>query len=299
MFETIKDNFYHSLSKSIENRKNAFDLNRDQILTDERRVSKIVNTHCNRHYPHLICKGEYPRLSLLFSCKSSEEYTDKNDLYAKPEELIKKYGNNYDEMLWGHIDWDKMFQDVIAELDILDKLDMPQESNISEESQILRDLEKRFKYTLIDYVPYAIIRYDELPYEYPKIYIFPDKRKEIKQKAIQRVHLDQGSELFKQTFLDRFRGKTLREFDKEFLSFVSDYLNKRAPSDCSFGLQAYNFHKNLSKFVIDWQSLSSVRYGDMLKEESSIQIQLKKYIEYSRAHMKKLEKFQQKFDTIY
>lgn len=304
MFKTTKDNFYQSLSESIEYRKKALGLKRNKILNDERRVSKIVHAVRNKHYPYLICRSEYPRLNLLFSCESQKSYEDKNDLNAKTEELIKKYGNNYDEMLWGHIDWDKMFHDVIAELSELDILEHPEKlkelEKLKESKEVKKqkEIEKCFKDTLVDYVPYALIRYDEFPFEYARTKIFLDERREKMQKAIRRVHLRHGSELFKQTFLDRFSGKTLREFDKEFPTFVSDYLNKRMPNDCSFGLQAYNFLKNLNKFEIDWQSLDEVRYGDVSDKKSDFQTLLEEYKKYAREHIMELEKYQQRFDNL-
>lgn len=288
MFEKTKDNFYQSLSRSIKNRKEDLGLKRTEILKDERRISKIVKAIRNKHYPYLICSGEYPRLNCMFMINDREKFMAENDLDKDPEEiiekLIEKFGTNYDEMLWGHIDWDKMFEDVITELS---------KSDNSEE------LDALFEDTLVDYVPYAAIRYDELPFEYGKRYIFPDERERTRQNAIEWVHLRHGSSLFKQTFYEKFSGKTLREFDKGFHEFVSDYLEKRKPNDFSLGLQAYNYHKSISRVAIHWQSLAEVQYGDIPDTKSDIETLYEEYLKNSREQMKKLEKFQQKFDNLH
>lgn len=305
MFETTKDNIYKSLGQSIKNRKKTLKLKRAEILNDERRISKIVKAVHNEHYPYLICKGEYPRLNYLFLCKDRDSFITENNLYETPDKLIERSGNNYDKMLWGHIDWDKMFQDVIAELNALEKLDMKELDTKKLDKKELealkesKELEKLFKDTLVDYVPYAIIRYDELHDKCGRVFINPDERKEKKQKAIERVHLSQGSELFKRTFLKRFRGKTLREFDKEFPLFISDYLKKRMPDKKSLGLQAYTSRINLSPFEAEWQSLDEVQYGDESDKKSDLLALLEEYIAYGREQIEELEKFQQKFDAIH
>lgn len=294
MFEKTKDSFYQSLGESIKNRKKALGLIRKKILKDERRVSRIIHGIRNEHYPYLICRSEYPHLNLLFQCESKNDFIFKNDLIIDTKEFVEKCGKiNCDEMLWGHINWDKMFQDVITELSEL------LESSELSELKSSEELVKLFKDTLVDYVPYAGIRYDELPHEYGRIFIPLDEKKEKRKNAIERVHLRHGSELFKQTFLERFSGKKLREFDKEFLDFVSDYLNKRKPNDYSLGLQAYNFHKSISRIAIRWQSLAEVQYVDMPVKKSNFQILLEEYIKYGREQMKELEKYQQKFDAFH
>lgn len=282
MLEKIKDNFYQSLSESIKNRKETLNLKRDEVLTDATRVSKIVHNTRNEHHPYLIGTGEYPRLIYLFLCKDHDSFI--NEVDAPEEELQKKCKKNYDEMLWGHIDWDKMFQDVIKELS---------ESDISEE------LGKIFEGTLVDYVPYAVIRYDEFPREYSRVFIFPDEREGKRQDAIKWVHLRHGSGLFKQAFYERFSKKTLQEFDKEFHKFVSDYLEKRKPRPYSFGLQAYNFCKNLSGFLAYWQSLPEVQYSDMADKKSESAILLDEYIKNGREQIRKFEKYQQDFDALH
>ena len=305
MFEETKKEFYESLSNSIKNRKKDLNLKRWDILLDETRVSKIVNNTRNEHHPYLIGKGEYPYLIYLFLYDNHDSFIDAKILETPEDELIKKCGNNYDKMLWEHIDWDKMFQDVITELSKLEILEDTKELKELEKRlnpkklEEQKKMEKLFKDTLVDYAPYAVIRYDELPFEYGRIKIFPDEREEKKQKAIKRVHLRYGSELFKQTFLEKFSGKTLREFDKGFSEFVSEYLMKRMPDKYSVGLQAYEFHKNLSEYVVCWQRLPEVQYGDISDKKSELYILLNEYQKYGKEHMKKLEKCQRKFDKLH
>lgn len=284
MFEEIKERFYKSLSESIKNRKKALKLGREDILFDKTRVSKIVNNTRNGHHPYLIGKGEYHYLIYLFLCKDHDSFKNEDILETPEEELIKKCGNNYDSMLWGHIDWDKMFQDVITELS---------------ESDRLKGLGKDFEDTLVDYTPYAVIRFDELPTEYARKYIPLDELERKRQNAIEWVHLRHGSELFKETFYKRFSGKTLHKFDKEFPEFISDYLMKKKPNEYSLGLQAYNFHQSISRIAIHWQNLSGVLYGDMSDGESDLETLLSEYIINGREQMRKLEEFQQKFDALH
>lgn len=284
MFKKTKDSFYQSLGKSIEYRKKALNLKRDDILKDERRVSKIVGAKRNKHYPYLICRGEYPRLYYLFLCEDYNSFINENDFNIETEELIKKCGGNYDKMLWGHIDWDKMFLDVITELS---------------EFGITEDMGKLFADTLIDYAPYANIRYDELPYKYARIWIPPNEEEKKRQAAINWVHLRHGSRLFKQTFYEKFSGKTLREFDKEFSEFVSDYLEKRKPNEYSLGLQAYNFHKTISRTAAYWQSRDGVRYGYMSDGEVKLEPLFKNYYNNGREQMKAFEEYQKKFDEFH
>ncbi len=284
MFEKTQDNFYKSLAKSIEKRKEELKLRRYDILPERTRVSKIIHAQHNKQYPNLISKSEYHYLIYLFLCKDHDSFIDEHILETTEDEHTKKCNNSFDEMLWGHIDWDKMFQDAITELSKLD---------------ISNELGKLFEKTLIDYVPYAAIRYDELDPKYAKTWISQDEREEKRQRAIERVHLGHGSELFRQTFLEKFSGKTLEKFDKKFLEFISCYLEKRMPNKYSVGLQAYNYHKNLSKFAADWQNLPEVKYGDVSDEKSDLEILLRKYIDNGWKQMKKFETFQKGFDKLH
>lgn len=287
MFEEIKERFYESLAKSIKDRRKFLKVIRDDILPDPKRVTEIEHIICDEHHPYLIGRDEYPRLIYLFLCKDHDSF-EKLDISSTEVKILKgKCNNNYDKMLWGHIDWDKMFQDVITELSKLD---------------ISENLGKLFENTLTDYVPYAVIRDDELDPRYAQIWIDPEtraKRAEKRQRAIERVHLEHGSEFFKQTFLEKFSGKTLVKFDTKFLEFISDYLVKKEPNKYSFGSQAYDYHKNLSKFAADWQSLPVVQWGDGSDEEWNLEKLLRKYINSCRTQMKKLEIFQKAFDKLY
>ena len=235
------------------------------------------------HYPYLIGDGEYPYLNYLFLQEDHDSFMKEEILNTKAEIHQKRCGNNYDEMLWGHINWDKMFQDVITELSKLD---------ISEK------LGKMFEETLVDYVPYAAIRYDELPKEYARVYIFPDDRERKRQDAVKWVHLRRGSELFKQTFYKKFKGKKLRYFDNRFSEFVSDYLKIRNANEYSFGRWAYDILKNICGVETYWKSLDEVKYKDMSDKKSDLANLLEDYIENGREQVQKLKKYQQDFDAL-
>lgn len=284
MFEETKEKFYKSLVGSIEKRKKSLYLIRDDILPDPKRVTNILKIRRDARHPHLIGRDEYPRLIYLFLCKDKDSF-DSLDVLDREnlEKLREKCGNNYDKMLWEHIDWDKMFKDVIKELS---------EFDISE------GLGKIFEKTLIDYVPYAATKDEELHPDYGRLFIFQDEKKRKRQDAIKWIHLRHGSELFKQTFYKKFSGKTLCEFDMEFHEFVSDFLKERKYNDFSFGSQTYEFHKTFSRIIIHWQELPSVKYGDVSDEKSDLEILLDEYYKYGREHMKKLEEYQQQFDKL-
>lgn len=329
MFEETKNEFYKSLSESIKNRKKVLNLKREDILFDKTRVSKIVNNTRNEHHPYLISKGEYHYLIYLFQFENHDSFINQKIKDTPEKELKENCNKNYDKMLWGHIDWDKMFRDVLTELSKLNLLEHPEklkELNELEKLEEKEDFEKLkefkkmkkpkelkeleklkeqkkieqlFKETLIDYAPYALIRNDEFSFEYPQIFISPEEREEKMLKAIIRVHVRNGSELFKQTFLEKFRGKTLHEFDKDFPEFISNYLEKRKPDIHSVGLRAYNFHKIFNEYVISWQTLPEVQYVDKSDEKSELYILLDEFKKFGHEHMKKLEKIQQNYDTLY
>lgn len=306
MFEKIKEKFYESLIESIKDRKKSLNVIRDDILPDPKRVTDILKITCDAHHPYLIGRDEYPRLLYLFRCKGKEEYVDVNILDRENlEELKKKCGNNYDEMLWKHIDWNKMFQDVVTELskfvisEEVKKLKELKELKKLEEQKKLVKLAVIFENALVDYVPYAAVKEEGLHPDYAKIYISEDERERKRQDAIEWVHLRHGSELFKQTFYKKFSGKTLREFDKEFHEFVSDYLKERERKDYSLGSQTYNFHQSFSRIIIHWQELPEVLYGDVSDEKSDMYILLDEYRKYGMEHMKKLEEYQREFDKLH
>lgn len=283
MFKKIIDAFYKSLVNSIQTRKKQLKLKREDILNDPKRVTEITQGIRNPHHPHLIGKTEYAYLYYLYLFKDRDSFVKEDILNIAVDDHIKKNGDNYDKMLWGHIDWNEMFKDTITELSKLDSSE---------------GLGYSFDSTLIDYVPYAVIKYDELHPKYGKEYIFPDERETERQNAIYWVHIRHGSELFKQTFLEKFKGKTLAEFDKKFNEFVEDYLEKRKPNPYSLGLQAYNFHKNISGFAAYWQSFAEVQYSDMYVEKSDLVKLLDEYLENGRKQIQMYKKYQQDFDTF-
>lgn len=274
MLEKSIASFYWSLSNSIKERKKALRLKRYDILPDPTRISKIVHNIRNEQHPYLISGFECAYLNYLFLCESHEDFINENILSFAPKEHEMKNGKNYDKMLWGHINWDKMFQDIIAELLELDSSE---------------GLGKLFEDTLMDYVPYAGMKCDGL---------CPGCEKErIRQDAIEWVHLRHGNGLLKQTFYERFSGKTVDKFNREFSEFVSDYLEKRKPTEYSFGLQAYNFYKAVSR-TADWYSLVKIQYSGTSDEKSDFQRLLEEYVENGRGQIQKLKEYQQRFDKL-
>lgn len=308
MFEEIKEKFYESLIESIKDRKKSLEVIRDDILPDPKRVTKILNIIRDAHHPYLIGRDEYPRLIYLFRCKNKDLFDKEDILNVEVKTLREKCGNNYDEMLWEHIDWDKMFQDVITELSKfviseeakkLKELKEQKELKKLEEQKKLVKLAVIFENALVDYVPYAAVKNEGLHPNYVKVCIFDDERERKRQDAIKWVYLRHGSSVFKQTFYKRFSGKTLHEFDKEFHEFVLDYLEEKNTKDYSLGKQTYSFHKSFSRIIIHWQELPEVKYGDVSDEKSDMYILLDEYRKYGMEHMKKLEEYQREFDKLH
>lgn len=283
VFDITIRNFYKSLGKSIGERKKALKLKREDILYTPERVSKIVNGRFNKHYPYLIAKYEYEELLCLFLGNDEKSFLElKNTAIHEPEKFIKEAGRNYDKMLWGHIKWENLFKDTIEDLSKVD---------------ISTDLGRLFEATLIDYVPYAVIKYNELHPKDGKIYIFPEKREETRTEAIQRVYYKCGNKLFKQTFLENFTGKTLDKFYKKYVEFVEDYLKQKEPNPYSLGLQAYNLCKNISGYSAKWQSLEETQYNDS-EEKTDLEKLLEEYLINEREQVKKLKRYQQRFDSL-
>lgn len=316
MFENIKKGLYKSLGVAIKNRKETLKLTHSEILNEPKRMTKIIKGTQREHCRYLIYSGEYPRLNLLFSCEDRNTFLSENDLNAESKQLIKKYGSNYDDMLWGGINWAEMFQEVITELsefnilekqkelEKLEKLEEVKKSKAEKELEEMEELKelkeqvrlvKMFEKTLVDYAPYALIRYDELPFDYARIFISPEERAEKKKKAIERIHLGNGCETFKRYFLKNFSGKTLRDFDKGFYRFVSDYLEEKSPDEYSLGLQVYESHLSHSKFVVKWKEFLDVEFDDTENEKS---ILLRKCIRRNREHMLELAGYQQEFENL-
>ncbi len=211
----------------------------------------------------------------------------------------KKNGINYDKMLWGHINWDKMFQNVITELSELyipEGLKELSENTLIDNTEVselnsLEDFGKLFEETLVDYVPYVNIKYENLHSE--------EDRKRVRQDAIEWVHLRHGSGLFKQTFYEKFSGKNLQEFDKRFFEFISEYLEKRKPNDYSIGSLVRKMHISISKYEAEWHSIDGVQQDDVSDEESDSEKLFREYVDNVRNNIKKLEEYQQKFDALH
>ena len=76
------------------------------------------------------------------------------------------------------------------------------------------------------------------------------------------------------------------------------YLENCKPNQYSFGLQAYNLHKNISGFATHWQSLAEVQYNDKPEKKSELEKLLEEYLKNGREQMKKFKKYQQDFDLF-
>ena len=273
MFEKTIDLIYESIGASINEKKRELKLKRKDILDIPRRVTDIVKNNHNIHHPYLIGKYEYDALYSLYISEDKKSFFENK----------KKVFDNYDKMLWQHIDWDIIFKSTITELSTLD---------------LSNELGRIFDSTLIDHVPYAVIKYDELHPNYGRTYISPEERKKERENAIYRVYLRHGNKVFKQTFLEIFTGCTLNKFDIHFNEFVTEYLKKKKVQPYSLGLQAYNLHKNLSIFKAYWQSLDEVQYSDMYKTPSDFSKKLEEYLRNGREQLQKLKKYQQEFDSF-
>lgn len=274
MFEKTIDLIYESIAKAIKKKRQELkQIKRKDILDIPRRVTDIINNKHNIHHPNLIGKYEYDALYALYISKDEKSFFENK----------KREFDNYDKMLWQHIDWDKVFKSTITELSTLDLSD---------------ELGEIFDSTLIDYVPYAVIKYDELDPNYGRTYIFPEERKKERKNAIYRIYLQHGNKVFRQTFLEKFTGCTLNKFDIHFSEFVKEYLKKKEVQPYSLGLQAYNLHKNLSIFAAHWQSLDEVQYSDIYKTSSEFGKLLEQYIKDEIEQIRKLKEYQQAFDTF-
>lgn len=285
MFETIITNFYHSLSNSILKRKNDLDLTRDDILKDPTRVTDIISERRDKHHPYMIGRTEYKYLADLYRFDNKDDFLKKG-LQNTDREIYANYKyDNYDQLLWGHINWEELFNNTITELSNLDS-----SNNFGE----------LFENTLIDYVPYALIKYEKLNPKYARIYIPPDERAKERENAIYWVHLRYGSTLFKQIFLDKFKGaKNLNKFDEHFIEFVKVYLEKKiVPREHSLGYQAYDLHNSISTFRAYWESLVEVQYSDLFETSSDLEKLLRDYWENGVEQIRKLKQYQVAFDAL-
>ncbi|MDR2276289.1 MAG: hypothetical protein LBE23_00425 [Vagococcus sp.] len=283
--ERTIDYYYKSLSKEILNRKDELGLKRDEILKDPNRVTDIIkNSERPSSHPYMIGKKEHRFLYDLFLYKNKKDFISEGVLSVG----IDTIKMNYDKMLWDHINWKEMYKIFIEELKSL---------SANEE------LKKQFNYALIDYVPFARIYFNDFHPEFGKIWIPKEERDEIYEQAVKWVFFRYGHKKFEKFFLSYFSGKTLHEFDDNFLKFTADFLDSKKPNDFSFGLSVYKQCKEISYFVVLLQSFDEYKYEEMYKEissETSEKINLlKSYISERENNLKKLERNQQQFDTVF
>jgi len=294
MLEKTINVFYESLIKSIKCKKEKLQLDSKEILDDFQRVKQILGNYRKGRHRYLIGTNEYIYLNDLYTAKNRNDFLRNGALSrclaSHDEELAKKEiaernkTGNYDVMLWGHIKWKRFFGLLILELSEIDASEK---------------LGKLFEDTLVDDAEYATIRYDELHKRYGKIYIFPEDRKRIKAKAIQRVHFQEGYKGFKKFFDEKFKGETLRGFDGKFIKVVEEYLDSKTPDENSFGLRAYQNSKIIARVGAEWQDKPSVQYGDMYDEEVPGEVKLlERYMADIREQLYKEEEYQSEFDKL-
>lgn len=261
--------FYESLSNSIKGKKESIGVTRNRIMpSDPNRVTQVTKNKRNKSYPYLIGVSELFRFNKLYKYESKDEW-DEADFDGK--EFEDDY--NYDEMLWGHINWMELYSYVIEDIKNMDS-----SSKIS----------KLFFYSLLDYVPYAIDRANLdngennpystfFEYEDPVDYLLykRDIEDEANQndtgitknditcdfygidkvfyefdqhytKAIEWVYFTKKNiPKVKELFLEKFKGGNLSKFDKNFNEIMNDIMLKiveeSQPTTSSLGLQAYNY----------------------------------------------------------
>lgn len=282
MFETILTDFYHSLADSIKERKKALGLKRYDILNDPTRLTDIISKKRDKHHPYMIGRMEYKYLSDLFRFDNKDDFFSQGLLNTNRETYSNYKYDNYDQLLWGHINWDEMLRKVIDEL--------------SEET-IPESLKSPFEETLIDYVPYAMVKNKGIHPKYAKIYFFPEDIQERRTKAINWVHLSNGNSFFKSAFLKKFSGKTLKKFDEKFIEFITDYLVAKKPQKNSLGLQAYNLRINASGYIAFMQSRIECQYKDIYYEEAKQYELLEKYEKNVYRLINEFEQIQSKFQS--
>lgn len=279
------DYYYKSLSKEILNRKTELGLKRYEILNDSNRVTDITkNSERTSSHPNMISKEEHRLLYDLFLYENRKDFISEGVLSVG----IDTIKMNYDKMLWEHINWEEMYKKFIEELKSLPANEK---------------LKKQFNYALIDYVPFARIYFNDFHPEFGKTWVSKKERDEIYDQAVEWVFLRYGYKKFKKFFLSYFSGKTLNKFNDNFLKFTTDFLDNKKPNDFSFGLSVYKQCKEISYFVVLLQSFDEYKYEEMYKEipsETSEKINLlKNYISERENNLKKLERNQQQFDTVF
>lgn len=288
IFNNSIEYFYDSLSKSIKNRISELKVTRQEVLQlDPTRVTDIVKNRRDKKHPYLLGEREYHQIYNIFLFNTKEEVANQvldNDKFMEEIEVygldnetgkkgvIKKKKfidlNNYDDMLWGHIDWEELFLCVLEDIQAL---------NVDDE------LYKIFEKSLLDYVPYAIdcahfessdtnpfsnfflseppvyapievesLLTGELKIENELVFgneIF-NQLEENKRKSIDWVYLRGKSAIIsklKNKFLTAFSGKRLQKFDRKFDSFLLGFMTRltvdKLPKHNSFGMKAYNYMK--------------------------------------------------------
>ncbi|WP_270290016.1 hypothetical protein [Enterococcus casseliflavus] len=288
-FQRTIDYFYESLSQSIAKRIKKLGVTRDEVLPDPTRVTAIIKNRRTKKHPYLIGEREYNNLYNLFKFDTREEVARQeldNDNFV---EVVEEYGvdrktgkrgiiqkekfvdpNNYDDMVWGHIDWEKIFNCILEDIQ---KLDYDDELNVA------------FRHTLLNYVPFAIDsanfevadnnHFSDFFMKEPPVYfpievespmtgeieiqselVFGDEifnqLEQNERKAIEWVYIKNKSQLIdrlKEAFLSDFKGKRLQKFDRHFnyflLNIMYSFITENEPKTGSFGLQAYNYMKDI------------------------------------------------------
>ena len=282
MFEAIITDFYDSLSTSIEERKDYLKLKRWDILKDQTRVTDIIKKRRNEHHPYMIGSTEYKYLADLYRFNNKTDFLEQGLLNTRKEEFANYEYHDYDQLLWGHINWDKMLRKVIKEL--------------SEET-IPESLKNLFEETLIDYVPYAMVKNKDMHPKYAKIYFFPEDIQERRTKAINWVHLSNGNSFFKSAFLKKFSSKNLKKFDENFIEFITAYLVAKKPQKYSLGLQAYNLRINASAYIAFMQSKIEYQYKDIHSKEAEQYELLENYEKNVYRLINEFEQIQSKFQN--
>lgn len=130
--------FYQSLSESIAERMEKLDLRPAQVTRDDpKRAKAVINNQRSDRYRTLIGKSEYIHFLKLFRFETTYDF--KTCILEEQDFTIKEQDN----LLWGHIDWNQMYQ-----LMMKDFLSIP----IKKNSQLLN----LYEHSLLNYVPFAI-----------------------------------------------------------------------------------------------------------------------------------------------
>ncbi len=334
-------NFYYaSLSASIENRISTLKLKRKHVLpTDPSRVSKIKNNTRSKKHPYLIGTKEYKWINLIFMMNNKEDIIQAIRHYDEAsvgEGLVSLHEDsdsmNYDDLLWGHIDWEKLYVIILEDL-----------NNIPKASE----LGSAFMDSLLDYVPFAIdvAHYEYIDknhassffeselqpyYEYEvcletseiahaRELVHGDEMriiyKENYSRAVEWVFMRDKISIvrrLKETFLNHFRGKRLQKFDHKFENMLKDFMfsiiKEKMPSNSSFGLQAYNYVTDINdsgiihlSIPLSHTSIENIQKPDnhnAYKSQSNEIDLVDHYLDYVKNHLQKLESFQLLFDQV-